>query len=940
MFFLPLWDDTRKKCEQRSHEFFLNPSQITARLKYGFRCSSLFVKQRRKEKMEFSTIDKTKITAAIAIILLMSSAILMVIPAIAQEDGDHGGAPQITGMEGSVVGAAPSGANITYYFDPLPRLAFTPNPIGVDQVFTVNIWVTPPPAANRFMKDYQVKITKPDGSTNTVTINSYVADGTSWFPYLADQVGDWKLQFFFQGQYNPPGWYSDGEYDGETPYAFSRPGWQWYDGDYYSPANTPEQILTVQQDFVYSWPLISLPTDYWTRPISLEHREWAQIAGNYPWDQMQDTIGEYNGAPDYYGPYATAPNTSHVAWKKMQDTAGIIGGEAGVYGDLGTSSTPSVIYMGRCYQTYTKPGVGSVAGCYDLRTGEIYYEIPTSEGGVTPRWIAYEKPTDTSVPGAGAARAITATLIAVDSTSNPEELYKINPFSGSVSSYDLTNDQGDGPGRILAFRENWFLSVRDSSDAVVDPYMVSHFWNRTSIQDNGYPTYLVNWTVIPNTNTFANRMLSNHTYRLCPSYRGSADNQNSRWNWYGRFGAADLDSGYTVVARRFFQNGVWGGMAVGTNIMTGEVAWELTFDDIAPYSPRTTLQEDGVYVICFNQGQVWGIDVTNGNIKWKYTENSYPFGGFWGYDEAAAYGLAYFWSYDGVQAYNIEEGGLEWHYDDVAVPFETTYIGRGGEEAYSFNGNGVVVDGKVYTRNSEHTATAPYTRGWSLHCLDAMTGDLIWKIGNPMTPGAAADGYLTAGNSYDGYLYVFGKGESETTVSAPGTEVPLGSAVMITGSVLDMSPAQPGTPCVSVGSMDTQMNYIHLQHPIDGLFNNETISGVDVALVAIGSDGSYEDLGTTTTDGYYGTFGFKWTPTAQVNYEIVASFEGSDAYGSSSASTYLTVGPAPAAEVTPEPTTEEPVHPMFSTEALIVIGVIAIVAIAIIAYLVMRKPKQ
>ncbi len=269
---------------------------------------------------------------------------------------------------------------------------------------------------------------------------------------------------------------------------------------------------------------------------------------------------------------------------------------------------------------------------------------------------------------------------------------------------------------------------------------------------------------------------------------------------------------------------------------------------------RTTVAEDGVAVICFNQGEVVGLDMATGAIKWTNNGNSYPFGGFWGYDEAAAYGMAYFWSYDGVQAFNLQDGTLTWHYNDPAIPFETTYYGTTGVEAYSFNGNGVVADGKVFTRNSEHTATAPYTRGWSLHCLDAYTGEKIWKIAAPMNPGAAADGYLTAGNSYDGYLYVFGKGKSETTVSAPNVAVPKGTAMMITGSVLDISPAQKGTPCVSDASMDTQMNFLHMVRPVDGIYHNETITGVPVMLTAIGTDGTYVEIGTTTTDGYYGDF--------------------------------------------------------------------------------------
>ena len=38
---------------------------------------------------------------------------------------------------------------------------------------------------------------------------------------------------------------------------------------------------------------------------------------------------------------------------------------------------------------------------------------------------------------------------------------------------------------------------------------------------------------------------------------------------------------------------------------------------------------------------------------------------------------------------------------------------------------------------------------------------------NPMTYGGIADGYMTVANDWDGYMYVFGKGLSATTVTAP-----------------------------------------------------------------------------------------------------------------------------------------------------------------------------
>jgi hypothetical protein len=114
--------------------------------------------------------------------------------------------------------------------------------------------------------------------------------------------------------------------------------------------------------------------------------------------------------------------------------------------------------------------------------------------------------------------------------------------------------------------------------------------------------------------------------------------------------------------------------------------------------------------------------------------------------------------------------------------------------------------------------------------------------------------------------------------------------MIITGTVLDQSPAQPGTPCVSKDSMDVQMEYLHMQMPIDGVRGDEVIEGVPVMLTAIGSDGSVIDIGSTTTSGYYGTFGMTWTPPNEGEYEVIASFAGDESYGSSSASTKVTVG--------------------------------------------------
>ena len=78
-------------------------------------------------------------------------------------------------------------------------------------------------------------------------------------------------------------------------------------------------------------------------------------------------------------------------------------------------------------------------------------------------------------------------------------------------------------------------------------------------------------------------------------------------------------------------------------------------------------------------------------------------------------------------------------------------------------------------------------RGNKLHCMDLTKGQSVlnisgWFVGANL---AIADGYLTVDNGYDNRLYCFGKGQTETTVSAPDAAVTLGQSLVIKGSVTD-----------------------------------------------------------------------------------------------------------------------------------------------------------
>ncbi len=211
--------------------------------------------------------------------------------------------------------------------------------------------------------------------------------------------------------------------------------------------------------------------------------------------------------------------------------------------------------------------------------------------------------------------------------------------------------------------------------------------------------------------------------------------------------------------------------------------------------------------------------------------------GFGGYNVLSAYGLLYRNGYGGIYAFDWNNGNIAWRYTSVAAaPYETPYTDDNGTTVYSTNIGGAIADGKYYFYNTEHSASVPITRGWQMHCVNATTGEDIWKVGIPgggskhtTDIGPIADGYLALGGS-DGYTYVFGKGKSETTVTAPDVVVPKGTGVVIKGTVMDLSPAQPNTPCVSKDSMALQMEHIHIQLPIDGIWHNETVTGVPVVL--------------------------------------------------------------------------------------------------------------
>jgi len=860
-------------------------------------------------------------TTAFTLLLLMASFAVLLMPVQPVEG-------QLAAQQ-PYIGALKAGDTAEVTTNSRAFLSFRPNPIGLGQSLLVNFWINPAVATNNFIippGGFVITITKPDGTKDVRTMRSEPATAANWFEYVPEATGEYTFKFEFLGTYFPEGRYYDGSIitntTGGTLNTVST---------YFRPSSTAEQKLTVQQDMVWSWPL-ALPTDYWTRPGSLNNRGWWPILGNYPgtgyngygyanWDTLYpDTPKQIYPGVDFT-PWVQAPNTAHIAWKRLGSVAGLIGGPAKQFGTTSGPGSPSLIYAGRCYQTMTVPINGvmtSCAVCYNLRTGEQYYAIPTAAptNGITPNLIAYVNP---QVSGAGtlASEEIGSSTWSVELLSiSGSYLRKINPYTGALTgNYSIAPLSG---GTFHNQIGGYVLNVQNIGNATKPNYR------------------LINWTTRGTSATLASRIVSNKTYAL--------DALPEMYDFNLDLGAWVADyfhEGIREVPGQPFGNIRWWVNVSIYRLSTGEKLREIVtneYPDILYQDGDTSSMDNGKVAAWTQGGYFIMIDALTG--KWIRTEQAdYPWvqAGFGAYSSSSGYGMVFRYAYDGVYAYNWTDGKIVWHYKaPTYAPFESPYTDENGTEVYSFNSDGDIADGKLYVVNSEHTPTWPLTRGWGLHCINITTGELIWKLNNPMSFGGVADGYLVASNSWDGYMYVIGKGKSATTVTAPDVAVPLGTGVAIKGTVLDMSPAQPGTACVSKQSMSQQMEYLHLSMPIGGLWNNETITGVPVALTAIGSDGTYIDLGTATTNGYSGAFTLAWTPPKEGTYEIIASFAGDDSYGSSMSTTGVTVGPAPAEVVLPEQPTP-PDYTMTIIYAAIAIIIAVVIAVAIVGVLLYRK---
>jgi outer membrane protein assembly factor BamB len=836
-------------------------------------------------------------------------------------------------------------------------LAVAPSPVGVGQAISVAMWVdTALPGAtvtNPIRRaGYALTITAPDGTVSTQTWAT-ISDSTGIQSYYftPNQVGNYTFAFNYPGQTYI--WTSS------TPGASTV-----YTGDIFTAANAT-QILTVQQEPIQTPTNPSLPTEYWTYPIEGQNYNWYTIASNWLSTPYIGGANPSYGIPGGYQPYGSAPTSAHIMWTNPIQYGGVVGGnDTNVPGEAyyqgGSYNTrfnnPIIIQGTLFFQLpYGESGTGGNYVAWDLKTGQQLWSINASATGVSlvPSFgylYAMDQPNQHGILPDGL-------LIATTTVTGLGTVWRTyDPMTGVLTPMNITNVPGGsnvaGPaGEYLkliltnygnATNPNYYLSEWNSSRVFgIYAGTGTSYWY-TGTENASLPS-CYDWNVSIN--------LTPGTWSIGTAASGAGpliDLGNMALLIQGTFGGHVSDFGATVTSDPANIT------AISLNPQTiGNVLWRQSYPQAPGNNTRTICSWDptnAVFIFEDKESMThYGYDLSNGQLLWGPVSVPRGISTDWNYlsldQDQIAYGKLYWFGYTGfLYCFNDKTGTLEWTYGNGGAS-NSTFAGSITPYGYYPVFISAIADGKIYLVSSEHSPNSPLYQGELLRCVNATTGAEIWTIDNfancmygGITP--IASGYLVTDNTYDQQIYCYGQGPSQLTVTAPDPVTEVGSPIVISGTVMDISAGTKqneqaadfpnGVPAVSDASQSAWMEYVYMQKP-----KPSDATGVPVTLSVIDSNGNLRPIGSTTSDTS-GMFTYTWMPDIQGSYTVIATFAGSQSYWGSSAETSFY---ASAVHATPTPTTSQ--TNLATTSDLMTymaVGVIAIIiAIAVVGLLILRK---
>ena len=833
-------------------------------------------------------------------------------------------------------------------------VSVAPTPVGVGQPVYVYMWVDTPFSGALVTNDirrhdYKLTITQPDGTNETVTF-AIVQDttGVQAYTFTPTAAGDYKLTFNYPEQVYT--WTGD------------------FNGDRFQPAQAVTTLTVQDQPIKEPTQSAALPTEYWSRPINGQNTDWFSIASNWlngPYIRSGATATGGAGFARYQQD-GSGPETSHVMWTIPIQFGGVVGGTStendgeGYYtgSSYNTRFSSAIVMQGTLFyqEPYGNSGGGGDYVSVDLQTGKENWRINCSATGVSlvPSFgylYAYE---DGNQHGVLPNGLLIATTTAYTGLGTVWRGYDAR--TGVLTGMNLTNiPSGTTTGTLAANQASGASAAGPSGE-----YLIYGLTNLGTTASPKY--YLSEWNSSKYTQLTAGQIGASNWYPTATF--NATDIRMYDWNvslpsvtgqGWGIF--RDVIVGDKLL---LIQGSLGTGprtIGFGANITAisinpdtkGTILWTKYYAPAAGNVTRALVAVDSIANTFVTEDketlQLDGFSLDNGNHLWT-SETPVVEWDTLRRVTLSAYGNLYAAGYDGI-AYCFDDatGELLWSY------------GRGGEGNSTSAGLDtvyghypifidVIADGKVYLGTTEHSPDQPLYKGAEYKCLNATTGEEIWALtgmGTGMYIGGndiVADGYFTYLNIYDMQIYSVGKGASQLTVDAPSAALTQGQSLVVRGTITDLAAGTTqeeqavrfpnGVPCVSDASQQAWMEYVYMQQ------NKPTnVTGVDVYITVIDSNGNYRYIGTATSDSS-GTYSLQWTPDIPGKYTVIASFTGTKAYYGSSAETSFAVD---ATAATPTPT-EEPIQSTADTYLLpsvaAIIVAIAVVG-AILALLVMKK---
>ncbi|MEM2130424.1 MAG: PQQ-binding-like beta-propeller repeat protein, partial [Candidatus Bathyarchaeia archaeon] len=746
----------------------------------------------------------------------------------------------------------------------------TPNPVGVGQptmlIFGITDYLYTQPHGWEGIK---VTVTKPDGKTDTLGTYKTDSTGSTGTTFVPDQVGNYTIKVYFPAQ-----WYN---WTARPTFDTTFYGPVWYE------ASESQVALTVVQEQMPGYPGFPLPTEYWTRPIDAQKREWSSIAGNWP------------DAPfNMFAPYNSGPETAHVLWARPlikgafsplggglaggpMDEHGFETGDA--YEGFFLSSSllgmrwPVILGGAVFFNRYKSDGstrVEQEVVAADLRTGEELWVRNWNNTRLDFGQLFYFD--------AWNYHAVFAYLYSIQGTT-----YMAYEASTGRWVYNITNVPSGT--RIFGANGEILIYTVDLTNGWMTKWNSTHVVTQTRINQYGplgqahgswireYMGTALNGTLGIMWNKTITKGLPGSIWAV---YDGDMVVGNQVWGSWMVLG--DQPNVFWAISLKPGQEGQ----------LLYNKTWQKPLGDVAAI--RAAVSKDSrVFVLRAKElCQMYGFNLDTGEQIWGPTEKM---------DIRSVYGTTSYIAYDkllfsadfaGIMyCYDVKTGKLLWTYE-VKDPYGATEMWHKefGGEMWPITPL-FITDKKIYIGQSEHSPENPLPRGAPFICLDVETGKEIFRINGMFRQSrwggraVIGDSVIVTQDTYDQRIYAIGKGPSATTVAAsPKTSVH-GNKVLIEGMVLDISPGTDdatlqkrfpnGVPAVADESMSDWMLYVYKQFPCPA-----NVKGVEVTIEVLDPNGNYYEVARATSDGS-GFYSAAFTPPVPGKYTIIARFQGSKA---------------------------------------------------------------